>query len=186
MVNLRRRPARDDVRRRAAEHLPARFGIPFEADDVDGGPLVVAWRSGPAPSTVLDALGDLPGWDAVAPPPGVDAPPVSSPALVLRRHLSTRGLATGVVRFQASAGRPWSSLATRDHERFAAILDADHPAVERSGYPVVDAMVDLLLAEPSPPPPAPRELPTEADELAWRLEAAGYDRLWAVAWSRIA
>ena len=185
MVHLpRRRPARDDVGRRVGEDLPARFGIPFDVVADDGRPIVVSWHGGPAPSAVFDAIGELPGWDVVAPPPGVEPPEATATTLVLRRHLSERALAVGVVRFQASAGRPWSSLATRDHDRFAAILDADHPATERSGYPVVDAIVDLLLSEPAPPT-APRELPTEADALAWRLEAAGYDRLWAVAWSRV-
>ena len=176
---LSRRPGRDEVRRRVEV-----LGAGFEVADDGAGPVVVAWRLGPAPSTVLGALGDLPGWGVSAPPPGLAGEPGPDPSLVLRRSLSTRALAVGEVRFQASAGRPWSSLSARDHDRFGAILDADHPAVERSGYPVVDVMADLLL-ECADPPPAPRELPTEADELAWRLEAAGYDRLWAVAWSRI-
>jgi hypothetical protein len=185
-VRLTRRPGRDEVRRRVEDAVGPRLGTTFTVDDDGGGPLVVSWHAGPAPSTVLEALGELPGWDAVAPPPGL--PPTtagSGPLLVLRRELTERALAVGVVRFQASAGRPWSSLNARDHDRFAAILDADHPSSERCGYPVVDEMVDLLLAEPDPHGQAPRELPTPSDELAWRLEAAGYDRLWAVAWSRV-
>ena len=182
MTPIRRRPGRDDVRRRLESAIGA-GGV--EVDD-GGGPLVLRWAGGPAPSTVLTAAGDLPGWDAVAPPPGVaPAPDLGTTTVALVRHLSERALAVGVVRFQASAGRPWSSLATRDHDRFGAIVDVDHPAVERSGYPVVDAMVELLLAEPAPAGPPPRPLPTPADELAWRLEVAGYDRLWAVAWSRL-
>jgi hypothetical protein len=158
-------------------------------DDEEGAPVVLSWSGGPSPSATTDAVaevvGDLAGWQVQLVLPGQATPPASAPQhLVLRRDLDEAALAVAVVRFQGSRGRPFSSEAERDRAPMHELLDADDPA--RSGYPVVDAMAALLLAEPEPPADAPRPLPTPLDRMAWRLEAAGYDRLWATAWAGVA
>ena len=151
----------------------------------EGNVVALTWTDGPAPSTVAAHLGDLPGWDLAAVIPGFDAPPgppPSRPTVWLRRRLSEPALAVAVVRFQGSAGRPYWSGSKRDQQPFLLICDTGDPA--RSGYPMVDVLAELLLAEPQPTGDPPRTLATEADALSWRLEAAGYDRLWSVAWAR--
>lgn len=188
-LGLGRKPGADElaerIRAAVAAALPDR---PLEVTSPDRATVVVSWHDGPAPTSVAGAIGDVPGWELAPVAPGDGRPweepdAAAGPTVWLDRSLSERALATAVVRFQASTGRPYSSGAARDRQPFLLICDADDPA--RSGYPLVDAMADLLLAEPAPGVAPERGLVTDADRLAWRLEAAGYDRLWAVAWSTV-
>lgn len=189
-LRLQRRRSRDEVVAALASLATTRFaGAGLVVHDEAPAPVVLAWAGGPSPSAMADAIGEavgeLSGWEVQLVLPGQATPPASGPLhLVLRRDLDDAALAVAVVRFQGSRGRPFHSEAERDRAPMHDLLDADDPA--RSGYPVVDAMAALLLAEPEPAGEAPRALPTPLDRMAWRLEAAGYDRLWATAWGGVA
>lgn len=189
-LRLQRRRSRDEVVAALAHLATTRFaGRGLAVQDDAGEPVVLAWTAGPSPSAVADAvgevLGDLAGWEVQLVLPGQATPPATGPQhLVLRRDLDDAALAVAVVRFQGSRGRPFRSDAERDRAPMHDLLDVDDPA--RSGYPVVDAMAALLLAEPEPAGEPPRPLPAPLDRMSWRLEAAGYDRLWATAWAGVA
>lgn len=184
---LQRRRSRPEVVARLGEAVVARFpGLALH--DHAGGPVVLGWSGAPAPAAVAaavgDALGELVGWRVQLVLPGEPTPPADGPHhLVLRRDLDEAAMAVAVVRFQGSQGRPFRSDAERDRGPMHDLLDEDDPAL--SGYPVVDAMAALLLATTEPGGPPPRPLPTPLDRMAWRLEAAGYDRLWATAWAGV-
>ncbi|MBL8775697.1 MAG: hypothetical protein JNK12_07195 [Acidimicrobiales bacterium] len=151
----------------------------FPAADVtvDDEPSI-RWHDGPAEASVAEAVGELPGWRfavALAGPDGAGAPAGDdrrSP-IWLRRTFSDEALAVAVVRFQASAVRPFDSTREGAEARLRDLLDVDDPAT--SGYPLTDTMAALLLADP----PAPDDVsPTRADAWSRRLTELGYDRLW--------
>ncbi|MBK9179731.1 MAG: hypothetical protein IPM45_09210 [Acidimicrobiales bacterium] len=182
-----RKPSPDEVRARlgavVADSFPDRGLV--VGDDPET--VWLAWRDGPAPSIVRDAVGDLSGWAWLAVAPDVEAPPAGAgrPNVVwARRSYSERALATAVVRFHASRGRHATMADERDRELVAALLDEDDPAV--SGYPIVDAIVDRLLEAPDPDPdPAPAGGPGAIERLSARLRYLGYDNLWGQAYQQV-
>ena len=105
---------------------------------------------------------------------------------MLDRSLSDRALAVAVVRYRASNVRPYHSGSEKAVAALTELLEVDDPG--RSGYPVPDAMADLLLAAPEPDALDERAGPdpSRADRLAAKLELLGYDRLWHTAWSGVA
>ena len=146
-------------------------------------PPSLAWHDGPAVATVQAAVGELPGWvwtrDRSYGPPG-EAPPTKAATLEVRRSFSDGALAVALVRFYGAKGRHFTTADAAGADDFDALLDVDDPA--RSGYPIVDAVADLLLAaeEVELPPGAPR-----IDALSARLRAVGYEKLWAVAYRQV-
>lgn len=148
-------------------------GTAFTFDDEPS----VSWHDGPAEATVAAAVGELPGWRLVVALDATDAAAVAAEdrrqPLWLRRTFSDEALAVAVIRFQASSVRPYDSSRDGAEAALRDLLDVDEPA--RSGYPLTDAMADLLLADP---PAADEDAPTRADAWARRLTELGYDRLW--------
>ncbi len=132
-------------------------------------PPSVAWTDGPAEGSVVAALGDLTGWQVGS--TALGAPPDAT--LRLSRSLSARAVAVAVVRFRASSARPYSSERPEARERLWAIAEEDDPA--RREYPLVDAMVDVLLGA--------HEGDVTADALSVTLQRVGYDALWNEAWA---
>ena len=143
----------------------------------------VRWHDGPAEASVAEAVGELPGWRFAVALEGHGAAGVPgdddrrSP-IWLRRSFSDEALAVAVVRFQASAVRPYDSSREGSEARLRDLLDVDDPA--RSGYPITDAMAALLLADP---PVDDDASPTRADAWSRRLTELGYDRLWNQAYA---
>lgn len=152
---------------------------------VPGGEAVVAlearpvlrWQDGPGESTVAAALGEPAGWGFTLVEPADDEPD----QLWLDRSFTDEALAVGIVRFQASHPLPYDSQRADHRAALRQILDEDEPA--RSGYPLTDAMAELLLAAAEPPDAA--DAPTPADRLSRRLAAAGHEALWNQAWAGV-
>jgi hypothetical protein len=189
-VTFRARPtrlSRDELRSRLATELATAFSDPDHGVEVDvaaqDADPVLRWHDGPAASAVADAVGRVVNWEVRA--ASAPAARAGAPAVLLARTLSDRALAVAVVRWQASNVRPYTSTDERATAGLAELLDVDDPA--RPGYPVVEAMADLLLASPEPPEldtQLPRDA-TRADRLAVKLRLLGYDALWAVAWRQL-
>lgn len=137
----------------------------------------IRWHDGPAEASVAEAIGELPGWRLAVALDGPDAASVPDDAgrspIWLRRTFSDEALAVAVVRFQASAVRPYDSRREGAESRLRDLLDIDDPAA--SGYPLTDAMAALLLADP---PAADDDSPTRADAWSRRLAELGYHHLW--------
>jgi hypothetical protein len=181
-LKLSRKPSWPELRERVGSVLAAAHpDVRFALADPDADPSV-GWHEGPAETRVAELVGPLPGWSMVSAWLGADpdAGPPSGPVLLLRRTFSERALALAVVRYRASHPRPYSAASDVARRRLWAILDEDDPA--RSGYPLTDAIADLLLASPDPDC-GPEPVADPAERLARRLEAAGYDRLWNRAWA---
>lgn len=187
-VFFRSRPSRmrpEDVRDRLSAALAARLpAATIDASVDEAGSVVLTWADGPAAGAVADVVGHVVSWEVrtLGAPPGKEG----APAVLLARALSERALAVAVVRFRASNVRPYDSTSDRAVAGLTALLEVDDPA--RSGYPVPDAMAELLLAAPDPADLDARTGPdaSRADRLAAKLEALGYDRLWTTAWSGVA
>lgn len=163
-----------------AEALP---GAGLAVDEGTGDEVVLRWEDGPAAGTVAGVVQAVVNWEVRA----AGAPPSKpgAPSVVLVRSFSPRALAVAVVRYQASNVRPYDSSNERAVAGLADLLEVDEPA--RSGYPVPDAMADLLLAAPEPAE-LEEGLPdgtSPADRLATKLTAVGYDRLWSRAWGGV-
>jgi hypothetical protein len=129
----------------------------------DGAP-VVTWTDGPSVVTVAARVGELSGWEWSTEP--------GERVVLVRRTFSTRSLATALVRFYGSKGRYYTSSDERGLAAFSELLEVDDP--ERSGYPIVDTVVDLFL-----------ELTDEVadvDSLSDALRRARYERLWEKAY----
>ncbi len=167
---------------RAAIEAATAARFPAAGVVVDDEPSV-RWHDGPAEASVAEAVGELPGWRfavALEGPAAVGVPADDdrrSP-IWLRRSFSDEALAVAVVRFQASAVRPYDSSREGSEARLRDLLDVDDPA--RSGYPITDAMAALLLADP---PVDDDASPTRADAWSHRLTELGYDRLWNQAYA---
>ena len=171
-----RKPSWADLRPRLLDAA----GPGASVSDDEGLPWV-AWHEGPSIATVQAAAGETPGWEWAAMAPDVEVPlppPSTTPVIWVRRSYSVRALATGLVRFHAAHGRIFTTADQRGRETFARLVDVDDPA--RSGYPIVDLMVDLLLDRPDPDPQPPTG--SAIDDLAGKLRRLGYDNLWAVAY----
>lgn len=154
-------------------------GTQFTVDDEPS----VRWHDGPAEATVAGVVGELPGWRLVVALDATDAAAVAAEdrrqPLWLRRTFSDEALAVAVIRFQASSVRPYDSTRDGAEATLRDLLDVDDPV--RSGYPLTDAMADLLLGDP---PAADDSSPTRADAWARRLTELGYDRLWNQAYAQ--
>lgn len=148
-----------------------------------GSEVVLRWEDGPASGVVATTVAEVVNWPlrGAAGPPGQ----AGTPAVVLDRRFSAEALAVAVVRYQASHVRPYHSGDEAAVHGLVELLERDDPA--RSGYPVPDAMAELLLAAPDPPDldDVTGPEPSPADRLAAKLTALGYDRLWHVAWAGI-
>ncbi len=187
-VFFRSKPDRirpDELRSRLTAALAE--AVPGATIDVvagTGDEVVVQWLDGPAAATVADVVAGVVNWEART--AGAPAAKEGAPSVVLDRALSDRAVAVAVVRFRASNVRPYDSTRPKAVIGLTALLEVDGPA--RSGYPVPDAMADLLLATPDPAGLDERcgPDPSRADRLAAKLETLGYDRLWHTAWSGIA
>lgn len=166
---------------RAAVEAALGRDLPGTAFTVDDEPSVT-WHDGPAEATVAGVVGELPGWRLVVALDATDAAAVAAEdrrqPLWLRRTFSDEALAVAVIRYQASSVRPYDSAREGAEAVLRDLLDVDDPA--RSGYPLTDAMADLLLADP---PPADDGSPTRADAWSRRLTDLGYDRLWNQAYA---
>ena len=181
-LRLTTRPSWPELRARLAEALPTTFpSTAFDLAD-ETAPPAVSWFEGPAEGTVAATVGDVPGWrvESVLLGPDPDAPRALTP-LRLVRSFSDRAWALAVVRFQACDVRPFDRARPGAAEKLWAILEEDDPTAAR--WPLVEAITDLLVAEPEPEgadgPPAT----AGADYWAWKLQAVGYDRLWSRAWA---
>lgn len=167
---------------RAAIEAATTARFPGAGVVVDDEPSI-GWHDGPAEASVAEAVGELPGWRFAVDLEGGDGDGATgdddrrSP-IWLRRTFSDEALAIAVVRFQASAVRPYDSTRDGAESRLRDLLDVDDPAV--SGYPLTDAMAALLLADP---PAADDASPTRADAWSRRLTALGYDNLWNQAYA---
>ena len=181
-LRLSTRPSWSELRARLAAELPERLpDAAFTLAGPEDEPCV-AWFEGPAEGSVARAIGDVPGWrvESARLGPDPDAARGLTP-LRLDRTFSDRSWALAVVRFQASGVRPFDRSTPGAADRLWAILEEDDPAARR--WPLVDAITDLLVAEPEPDgAPATTD---PADHWAWKLRAVGYDRLWARAWATV-
>lgn len=177
---LSTKPTWEELRSRLVEELDVAF--PATAFELAGDEPVVSWFEGPAEGSVAAAVGDVPGWrvESSLLGPDPDAPAGGSRILRFVRSFSDAAWALAVVRFQASGVRPFERARPGALDRLWAILEEDDPAT--SGYPLTDAIRDLLMAAPDPegePPADPAEF------WAWKLAAIGYDRLWSQAWATV-
>jgi hypothetical protein len=158
--------------------LTARLGEVGPTDLVTSPePGWVAWHDGPGVSTVLGRLGETVGWEwAVAPTDAVPGSvPTESGIVFVHRSLSPPALAVALVRFYGAHGRYFSSTDERGREQFARICDADDP--QRSGYAIVDAIADAVLAAHDAEP--------SLDELSATMRRLGYEALWADAFKHL-
>ncbi len=187
-VFFRSKPTRiapGELRDRLAAALATELGgASFDVAVGDATSVVVRWDDGPAAGTVADVVAGVVNWEVRT--PGAPAARDGAPAVLLARTFSDRALAVAVVRYRASNVRPYASGSEKAATGLTALLEVNAPA--RSGYPVPDAMADLLLAAPDPDDLHERAGvdPSRADLLAAKLEALGYDRLWHTAWSGVA
>ena len=186
-VFFRSKPSRippEEVRERLAAALAeALVGVTIDVSVDDSGAVVARWDDGPAAGTVADVVAGVVNWEVRT--TGAPAGKEGAPAVVLARALSDRALAVAVVRYRASSVRPYDSGSDKAVAALTELLEVDDPA--RSGYPVPDAMADLLLAAPDPEglDDRARPDPSRADRLAAKLELLGYDRLWHTAWAGV-
>jgi hypothetical protein len=186
-VFFRSKPSRIppvEVRDRLSSALSeALGGVTIDVVVDDSGVVVARWDDGPAAGTVADVVAGVVNWEVRT--PGAPAAKEGAPAVVLDRSLSDRALAVAVVRYRASSVRPYHSGSDKAVAALTELLEVDDPA--RSGYPVPDAMADLLLVADDPEALDERAGPdaSRADRLAAKLELLGYDRLWHTAWSGV-
>jgi hypothetical protein len=155
------------------EVVVARLGRLGAGFEVGSDPPSVAWTDGRGLERVAAAIGEVSGWGlrAGVPVPGTEL------VVFLDRTLTDAALAACVVRFQGSRGRPWSpELGPAHQAAWQALIDGD-----ASAYPIVDTMARLLLEEPDPL--GLEAAGGRAGFLSAKLAAAGYDRLWAVAFA---
>ena len=168
------KPSWDQLR----EHLREDLSERWPATDFHLGDETVAWTDGPAESAVVDAVADVPGWQPVIagrPPPETR----SSSLLLLRRSFSDRALAVAVVRYRSSGARPFESEREGRSGPSRDLLDVDDPGT--SGYPLTDAIADLL--QELPYPRAEPDGLTPADRWSAKLEALDFNALWNRAWA---
>lgn len=184
-----RKPTPEEVRERLLVVSGELAHAGLEVGDDDGVPWV-AWCDGPAVATVQAAAGELTGWEWIATMPDVEAGPARpEPAgrVWARRAYTERALVTGLVRFYGMRSRYFTTADERYFEEFVGVLDTDDPA--RSGYPIVDAVVDAALAAPDPDPVAATADRAAGaatiDVLSARLRRIGYERLWAQAYKAV-
>lgn len=181
---------RDLADQLAAMFPAADLVVGGDSGDGSGGEAVlVGWRDGPSRRAVEAVVTGCPGY-VLASEPAPRLGRRKGTRVALERTFSEAALAVAVVRFAAAHPRPYDGRVPDHRADLADLLEHDDPA--SSGYPVVDAVARLLLAEPDPPPADPPEdaeeappLDEDADRLSRRLRHAGYDRLWAIAWSDI-
>jgi len=170
------KPSWDELRERLDVELADRWpATRWEIADE-----TVTWTDGPAESSVVEAVLDIPGWQPIVegrPPPDTKA----SSTLVLSRLFGDRALAVGVVRYRSSSTRPFDSAREGAVDRLRDILDVDDPGT--SGYPLTDAMAELLLVLPWPGEPP--EVPSPADRWALKLEALDFNALWNRAYAEV-
>ncbi|MGE0877765.1 MAG: hypothetical protein AB7L13_00620 [Acidimicrobiia bacterium] len=182
-----RKPTWADLRDRFAALSPSLLPPDTEFGPLDhpAQPAWVRWHNGPAISSVQAAIGEVPGWQwrAVAPALTPGMPPAAAEPLTLwiRRSFSPRALAVGLVRFYASQNRHFTLDDERGREPFALLLDVDEPEV--SGYPIVEGIVDRLLAAPDVDP-VDDDIAV-IDALSHKLRRLGYDNLWAEAYKAV-
>jgi hypothetical protein len=177
---LSTKPTWDELRPRLVDALVAAFpATPFSFGDTDA---VVSWHEGPAEGSVAAVMGDVPGWACESTMLGPD-PNAASGVRVVRfeRSFSDAALALAVVRYQASGVRPFERARPGAVERLWAILEEDDPS--SSGYPITDAIRDLLVAAPDPAGVAWSD--DAAERWAQKLAAIGYDALWNRAYASV-
>lgn len=193
----RRRPEWAEVRDRVISAAGSLGLADLAVAAPDATTAWAGWHEGPSVTRLAGVVGDLPGWQWAAVAPATQAPEapagVSGDGRLLwaRRSYSERALLTGLVRFYAAQGRHFTTADERGRPVFAELLDVDDPA--RSGFPIADTVVDLLLAETGDPPDAGLDPdvdpqgagPAGVDALSARLRAAGYERLWARAYTLV-
>lgn len=180
---LSTKPTWDELRARLVDEVPAAFpatSFTFAAA-ADTEPLV-SWFEGPAEGSVAAVVGEVPGWkvESTMLGPDPDAPSGLKP-LRFERSFSDAALALAVVRYQASGVRPFERSRPGAVDKLWAILEEDDPAV--SGYPLTDAIRDLLVGAPDPPDVQWSDDP--AERWAQKLAAIGYDRLWNQAYAAV-
>lgn len=141
---------------------------------------VLRWRDGPGESTIAAAVGEVTGWGFSLWQPDKED---EGTTVWLDRAFSTEALAVAVIRYRASHPLPYDSSRDTARADLREILDEDQPA--RSGYPLTDAMAELLLAEADPAGADLDDAPTRADRLARKLTALGFDELWNRAYAGV-
>lgn len=178
---LSTKPTWAELRARILDDLPAAFpATPFEVSPAGDAPSV-AWFEGPTEGAVAGVVGDVPGWTVESSMLGPDPDgPRGVQVLRLARSFSDAALALAVVRFRGAGVRPYERSRAGAVDTLWAILEEDDPAT--SGYPLTDAIRDLLVAAPEPDGDPP---PDRAEYWAWKLGAIGYDRLWSRAWATV-
>lgn len=154
--------------------------LPDVAVEVAGDDVALSWEDGPAAASVAAAVATVVNWEVRTPSQPSERP---GPSVLVRRTFSPAALAVAVVRHQGSSVRPYDSSDPRAVASLSGLLEIDGPA--RSGYPVVDAMATLLLDAPDPDGLAVPDGASPADRLSAKLQAVGYDALWARAWSSV-
>lgn len=178
---LATKPTWPDLRARLLAELPAAFPTTRFTFSAAGDEPLIGWHEGPAEGSVAAVVGEVAGWrvESSMLGPDPDAPPGQS-VLRFRRTFSDATLALAVVRYHACSPRPYEPGRPGATERLWAILEEDDPA--SSGYPLTDAIRDLLVAAPDPDGEPPSD---PAARWAWKLTRVGYDRLWATAWATV-
>jgi hypothetical protein len=178
---LSTKPTWDELRSRLSEDVPAAFPSTSFAF-AESEPLV-SWHEGPAEGSVAAVMGDVPGWGCESTMLGPD-PDAPSGVRVVRfeRSFSDAALALAVVRYQASGVRPFERARAGAIERLWAILEEDDPS--SSGYPITDAIRDLLMAAPDPAG-VDAASADRAEYWSQKLAAIGYDRLWNQAYASV-
>jgi hypothetical protein len=179
---LSTKPTWSELRDRLAQDVPAAFPATlFTFSPADDEPLVT-WFEGPAEGSVAAVMGDVPGWACESTMLGPD-PDAPSGMRVVRfdRSFSDAALALAVVRYQASGVRPFERARPGAVERLWAILEEDEPS--SSGYPITDAIRDLLVGAPEPAGVTWSE--DGAERWAQKLAAIGYDALWNQAYASV-
>jgi hypothetical protein len=179
---LSTKPTWAELRARLSEDVPAAFpATSFAFSSADDEPLV-SWHEGPAEGSVAAVMGEVPGWGCQSTMLGPD-PDAPSGVRVVRfeRSFSDAALALAVVRYQASGVRPFERSRPGALERLWAILEEDDPS--SSGYPITDAIRDLLVAAPEPDGVAWSDDP--AERWSQKLAAIGYDALWNQAYASV-
>jgi hypothetical protein len=162
----------------AAARIAGVLGDGFAATVEEHG-VVLAWRDGPAASTVAATVLPIVNWEVRT---RAQPPERPGPAVLVARTFSAEALAVAVVRYRGSSVRPYDSSDPAAVAKLSGLLEVDDPG--RSGYPVVDAMAALLLDAPDPGVDLPLDA-SPADRLAAKLTALGYDALWNRAWSTV-
>jgi hypothetical protein len=178
---LSTKPTWDELRAQLVDGLATAF--PATSFSLSESEPLVSWHEGPAEGTVAAVMGEVPGWACESTMLGPD-PDAASGVRVVRfeRSFSDAALALAVVRYQASGVRPYERARAGAVERLWAILEEDDPS--SSGYPITDAIRDLLVAAPDPPDVTAWS-DDPAERWAQKLAAIGYDHLWNQAYASV-